>query len=107
MWTLKWGEHYESGYYFKLLTSGALRPEDYKIDIGPLDIYIESFWELSSERSFGFGVGPIPFSSIMKYCEIFEIENVDDFLFYIRQLDQVFISFKNKDKKETKKNGKR
>jgi len=88
---LKWGSHLESGYYHKLLAEGKVRPEDVEPEISYLEWYIEAFYELSSERQFGMGIGPIPFSSIVTYAEVFEINDFDDFHYVIRILDKVYL----------------
>lgn len=55
-----------------------------------------SFWELNTERH---ELGSIPWSSIDRYCKRYELNTdneYDDFLLYIREMDNFFISLKSK-----------
>jgi len=62
-----------------------------------LVFYYEAWQELSTDRQFGMGVGPIPFTSVLQYGNHYEIEDLDDFLFFIRSLDAEYIKYANKD----------
>jgi hypothetical protein len=81
-----------------------LRPEDKEPNLGPFDFYIESFFELSTCRQIGMALGPIPFTTILEYCKIFEVEEFTDFLYFMRRLDNIFLSRKkdNGDNKHTR-----
>lgn len=51
--------------------------------------YWSAFWELSSDRSFGMGMGPIPHSSISQYAAGRNLDNdmTDKFTAIIRNMD--------------------
>ena len=52
--------------------------------------YIDAFFELNSCRS-SFSLSPIPFNSLVDYIRIYELEDTDDFMYYIRVLDKVYL----------------
>lgn len=58
-----------------------------------------AFWELSTERPFGMGVGPIPRSKIKEYC-IGELElrgaACDRAVTILRRADDVYVGMANK-----------
>ncbi len=67
------------------------------LDAG-LETYVSHFWELSTDRSIGFGcLGPIPWTSVDRYARQWCTTDVEyeDFLFFIRKLDTVFLELKN------------
>jgi len=45
-------------------------------------------------------MGPIPFTAIVEYARVYNIEELEDFIYYIRRLDNIYIE------SERKKNGK-
>jgi len=47
--------------------------------------------ELSTARQSGMGIGPIPFTAIVEYFKIYELEDFDEFAYIIRRLDNVFM----------------
>ena len=57
--------------------------------------YIDAFRELNSCRDYGMGLGPIPFTAIAEYAKIYEVEDFDEFLYYIRVMDNQFIKSQN------------
>lgn len=56
--------------------------------------YLEAFNELSSSRSVGMGVGPIPTGAILKYARHYRLteRETDDFWFIIRAVDRHFLA---------------
>lgn len=57
-----------------------------------LDVYIAAFTDLYADRQFGMAVGPIPWSSIIKWCHvhgIYDINDIDVFIRHIRALEKV------------------
>lgn len=57
-----------------------------------LNVYISAYTDLLFDRQFGMSVGPIPWSSIIKWCEIHEIHDINDidvFISHIRALEKV------------------
>lgn len=68
-----------------------------------LSLYLTGFFDLTAERQIGFGsVGAIPFTAIIRYCELYDLdaEITESFVFHIRKMDQAYI------KRETSKQGK-
>jgi hypothetical protein len=58
-----------------------------------LDMYLEAFWDLSSCRSAGWGVGPIPWTAILDYAHAYGLdpEQTEDLVYYVRVLDKAYI----------------
>jgi hypothetical protein len=56
--------------------------------------HLEAFNELSSSRSVGMGVGPIPTTAILDYARHLRLteRETDDFWFIIRAVDRQFLS---------------
>ena len=54
------------------------------------DVYLEDFFELSSDRQFGMIPGPIPASSIARHTRDWPEDEADRFRRVIRDMDQVF-----------------
>lgn len=79
------------------MQTGALRKEDEEPYIGPFVYYLDAFKELNSCRS-TFSLAPIPFTAIVEYARVYNIEDLDEFLYYIRRLDNLLLL------KESKKN---
>ncbi len=48
------------------------------------------------------GLGAIPVSEILKFCEHFEIPDSDDFLYVIQKIDNAYLEF-HRDKQEQEK----
>lgn len=59
-----------------------------KLETG-LQLFLQAFFDLDSERSHGMGVTSIPFSKIMDYAERFNLdeEDTEDMIFFVRQMD--------------------
>jgi hypothetical protein len=53
-----------------------------------------AFWELSTDRAIGFGVGPIPFTAIDRLASRAGIidDAFDDFLDLMRAMDDIFLA---------------
>lgn len=56
-----------------------------------LGFYINAFTELSTCRSSGMGIGNIPFTAIAEYARIYSVDNFDDFLYFMRVMDNEFL----------------
>ena len=54
-----------------------------------LELYIQAFFDLDSERSHAMGLVSIPWSSINEYAKAFDFdaEQKEDLFFFIRKLD--------------------
>ena len=76
-------------------------------EIGPFQFYIDAYRELATCK-IGMGDGPIPFTAIVEYSNIVEIEDFDEFLYIIRRLDSVILKRRsqNAQKSNTKNNNK-
>lgn len=54
--------------------------------------WLSAFFELSNDRAIGMAVGPIPASSISKWCEGWSYDETVMFRTCIRAMDQVYLS---------------
>lgn len=85
------------------LEKGRPAPEWY-LDKPELDsssmLYLYFFNQLSSCRSVGMGIGPIPWTAIITYAEFreFNYRETITFVNIIQLLDSVFLEEANKDK---------
>ncbi len=66
------------------------------------EFYLNSFFRLSSSRSVGMGVGNIPLSEIILYCDWIEESEPEVFVEIIQFMDSVYLDLQNK-KNESKK----
>jgi len=71
-----------------------------------LEFFFDSFWVLSTCRSVGMGVGPIPVTAIMEYGRFHNCNDdlMHDLIHYVMTLDQIYIEYvsnKTKDEKMT------
>lgn len=59
------------------------------------DFYLRSFWNLSTCRQVGFGIGPIPWNFIHDYARIkkLDLEASDLFIESILAMDRVYIEW--------------
>lgn len=59
-----------------------------ELEVG-LQLYIQAFFDLDSERSHGMAPTPIPWTSIAQYARAFEFdeEQTEDLFFHVRRLD--------------------
>lgn len=67
-----------------------------------LDLYLEAFWTLSSCRSIGMGLGPIPWDAVEKYGTILALDadQSDDLEYHIGRLDSAFLSWSAEHQKQ-------
>lgn len=58
-----------------------------------LELFFAAYQELETERQIGFGLGPIPFTAILKYVEFYQLEKeqADDLIYFVRKLDTHFM----------------
>ena len=77
-----------------------LEPEDHEPDVGPFQFYMDAFYELSSCRINSMSVGPIPFTAIVEYSRLYGVEDVEDFHYIIRQMDNVFLKLESSKSKK-------
>jgi hypothetical protein len=67
-----------------------------------LSVYLTAYNELQYDRNIGFSAGPIPWSSVIKWCnlhDIYDITDIDTFLRYIRALENTENEIENKKEK--------
>lgn len=74
-------------------------------DVGPFSFYIEAFYELSTCRSVGMGVGPIPFTSVLEYSRIYDVGDFEEFLYLIRRMDSRYLELERSRQEEKSRNG--
>ena len=58
--------------------------------------WFEDFWNLSTNRQIGFGVGPIPQSDIDRHVAGWDYEDAEMFEVCIREMDRVYMMRTNK-----------
>ncbi len=61
-----------------------------------LIVYLNAFYELCTDRPVGMGgVGAIPFSSIIKFAEVYDFDSEmrDELLYLVRRLDETYINY--------------
>lgn len=72
-----------------------MKESDLEPHLGEFEFYLEAFKELSSCRSVGMALGPIPFTAVVEYVRYYEIEDVD-FHYLIRRLDDHYLLLQSK-----------
>lgn len=99
-WTFKWADALTPGadgrvlYYEMLLPRGFVEPKDAEPQVGPLDFYLEAFAELSTCRPSGMELQAIPFTAIVEYSRIYELEDGEEFAYLMRLMDRTFMRLK-------------
>lgn len=71
-----------------------------------MEFYYDAFFDLTSERSVGFGEGPIPITAIFRYAQHYEMNHDEeaDLVFFVRALDSAYLKYRAaKEKKKNKK----
>lgn len=71
-----------------------------------LHFYFFAFHELSSSRPVGWGMMPIPWSTIAEYAVLFglEADEFEDLVHHVRALDRVYLEYHaSQTKKERKR----
>jgi hypothetical protein len=88
-------------FYHHLQSKGMIsKPEDIAPNVEPFVFYIEAFHELSSCRPSGWGISPIPFTSIVEYAKIYEVGDFNEFLDIMRIMDAELIRLENDKQKK-------
>ena len=88
-------------FYDFLESTGKLSDKDIKPDFDEVVFYIESFIDLSTERSIGMSLGPIPISKIISYQLHFGLS--EEFVGIMRQVDMLYLKeIDSKSKKDKK-----
>ena len=86
--------------YYRLIDLGMIHDEE-PMFIG-LEYYFRAFRDLSTCRGIGMGLGPIPFTAIIQYCNLYNIEEIEEFIYLIRRMDDKFLEL---EAKKDSKNG--
>jgi hypothetical protein len=62
--------------------------------IAGLDLFLDAFFELDTERNHSFDFMRIPWSSVIAYCNEYAIENEqrDDMIYFILRIDEAHIN---------------
>lgn len=102
----KWSEALNNGiYYEQLLPRGFIKPEDAEPYLGPLDFYMDAFGELGTCRPAGLELTAIPFTAIIEYSRIYELDDAEDFAFLMRRMDRTFLRLSGAKGKNASSNG--
>jgi hypothetical protein len=74
-----------------------------------LEFVYSSFWDLSSDRSVGMGTGPIPYSSIIRYADRFNLssEETEEFAYLLREMDSEFLDYIAQQREKEQASGKK
>lgn len=69
-----------------------------------LELFYNGFQDLSSCRSVGFSIGPIPWTATDQYCTRFKIrgDQRDDFFYYVELMDEAYRAYVDKKSKPSK-----
>lgn len=65
-----------------------------------LELYYIAFTDLMASRQTGFGLGPIWWDTIQRYCDVHGIvgEQAEDMHYHIREMDTVYMKHHSKKK---------
>lgn len=72
-------------------------------DVDPPEIthfeseYVSAFFMLTGSRQSGMGLGSIPLSEILKYCEFFEPEDPELLVHVIQRVDSAYLKEYNEE----------
>jgi len=95
---LKIDPEFEQRVIAECLRSGQPIPDKFanppELPVGT-EFYFDSFFELSTERSIGFGEGPIPITSILQYARYHDLDDSLEYelIFFVRQLDFHYLQY--------------
>lgn len=79
-----------------LLQRGLLREEDVMPDISPFIFYVDAYREISTCRN---GLSSsLPFTAIIEYAKVYNIEDFDEFLYLMRAMDEETQSLEKREK---------
>ena len=88
---LELGQH-EQSIAKQAIRSGQAIPDRIanapELEMG-LQLYLQAFFDLDSERTHGMSLSPIPWTSIAAYARAFEFdeEQTEDLFYFVRKLD--------------------
>lgn len=58
--------------------------------------YLDAFRMLDTCRNNGMSLGPIPFTAIVEYTRIYEVDDIDGFITVIRMIDNAYLGIEAK-----------
>lgn len=69
-----------------------------------LELYLDAFWELSSCRSVGMGLGPIPWTACEKYARVYRLDDdqADALVYHVARLDSAYLKWSSDSAKSDK-----
>jgi hypothetical protein len=74
-----------------------------------LQLYLQAFFDLDSERTHGMGLSPIPWSSMADYARTFDFdgEQTEDLFYFVRRLDSEHLKRLGEKQKAESNSGKK
>jgi hypothetical protein len=89
------------------VNKGYVKPDDLEPEITGFQFYYDAFRELSTARVSGFSIGPIPFTAVVDYFTIYNIDgDFDEFASIIRRMDDVYLELNANEMKASENKGK-
>lgn len=86
-----------------MLRRGFIKEHDSEPIISGFEFYFDALRELGSTRQFGMAPGPIPFTAIVEYFKIFDIDgDFEEFAYIIRRLDNAYLELNSEEAKPKK-----
>lgn len=87
-WALQWGEAYDVADRSGKPIPAHLTPPE----VAPgADVWLSDFWELSTDRQIGMGVGPVPAASIARHTAGWGVDEAERFRCCIRAMDRAYL----------------
>lgn len=70
-----------------------------------LQFFFNAFMELNTCRSIGMNEGPIPWTAMITYCEVLEIDRDERerFIYLVRKMDEAYLSYRADEMKKEHK----
>jgi hypothetical protein len=95
---LEWGPQIEK--LEALEESGVqVKALDDKPNITGLEFYFGAYCDLQSDRQIGMDIGPIPWTSVVRWCRlhgIHDIDDIDTINRYLRAMERAEYSFRER-----------
>lgn len=69
-----------------------------------LELFLNAFFDLDTERQAGFSIGPIPWSKIREYAKAYELDSdlSEDLMYFVKALDNAHMKRLEADNKAKK-----
>lgn len=67
-----------------------------------LELFYVAFADLTTDRSIGFGEGPIPWRSIILYAEVYDFDDDqrEDLLYLVKAMDRAYLKYRGDEAKK-------